>query len=160
MNAEVKKAIAEKTKKHPVRDWWNENGYKVMRVVLFPIWLGILLKDKVTAWLNSRQKWSTERADQILSYYVPRRADWNEEKKTFYFFDNGMGWSIGYAREFLKRKDHRFWYIHSGFYGYRIREYLIYGFELEGFKKEVLDTSYGGTEIVFRLIEENEGVGA
>ena len=34
MNAEIKKAIAEKQKKHPIRKWWNKNGYKVMRVVL------------------------------------------------------------------------------------------------------------------------------
>ena len=90
MNAEITKAIAEKQKKHPIRKWWNKNGYKVMRVVLFPIWWGIVLKDKITAWLNSRQKWNSERADQILSYYIPRRADWDEEEKTFYFFDNGI----------------------------------------------------------------------
>ena len=160
MNAEIKKAIAEKTKKHPVREWWNKNGCKVMRVVLVPIGLGIILKKKITAWLNSRQRWSIERADQILSYYVPRRADWNEEKKTFYFFDNDMGWSMGYAKKFLKRKDRRFWRVHCGFYGYRIREYLINQFELEGFKKEVKNTSDGWTDIIFRLIEENEGVGA
>lgn len=154
MNTEIKKAIAEKQKKHPIRKWWNKNGYKVMRVVLFPIWWGIVLKDKITAWLNSRQKWNSERVDQILSYYIPRRANWNEEEKTFYFFDNGMGWNIGSAKKFLKMKDRRFWYNHSGFGGYRIREYLIDCFELEGFKKEVLDTSDGWTEITFKFIEE------
>lgn len=160
MNAEIKKAIAEKQKKHPIRKWWNKNGYKVMRVVLFPIWWGIVLKDKTTSWLNSHQKWNSERADRILSYYIPRRADWDEEEKTFYFFDNGMGWNIGSAKKFLKMKDRRFWYNQSGFGGYRIREYLINYFELEGFKKEVLDTSEGWTEIIFRLIKENNGVGA
>jgi hypothetical protein len=125
-----------------------------MRVVLFPIWMCIVLKDKVTYWLNSRQKWNTERVDQILSYYIPRRANWNEEEKSFYFFDNGLGWNIGHAKKFLKMKDRRFWYNYSGFGGYRIREYLIDCFELEGFKKEVLDTSDGWTEITFKLNEE------
>jgi hypothetical protein len=154
MNAEIKKAIAKKQKKHPVRKWWGKNGYKVMRVVLFPVWLYIVLTDKVAAWLNSRQKWSNERADQILSYYIPRRASWHEETKTFHFFDNGMGWNIGSAKKFLKMKDRRFWHNHCGFGGYRIREYLINCFELEGFEKEVLDTTDGWTGITFKLIEE------
>lgn len=155
MNAEIKKAIAEKKKKHPVRKWWKKHGYKVMRVVLFPIWLSIILQAKITDWLNSRQKWDDERADQILSYYIPRSAGWNEEEKTFYFFDNGMGWNIGHAKKFLKRKDRRFWYNHCGFGGYRIRQYLIDHFELEGFKKEVLNTSDGWTDITFKFIEKN-----
>lgn len=154
MNAQIEKAIAEKQKKHPIRQWWNKNGYKVMRVVLFPIWLGVLAKEKITAWLDSRQEWSEERADEILSYYIPRRADWSEKHKTFYFFDNGLGWNVKCAQKYLRRKDRRFWYNHSGFAGYRIREYLIDCFELEGFQKEVKDTTDGWTEIIFKLIEE------
>ena len=84
MNAEAIKAMNKKeTKLDTIRKWWRKNGYKVMRVVLFPIWACVWTKDKVTNDLNSRQEWSEERAQEILSYYVPRMAKWDAEEKCF-----------------------------------------------------------------------------
>ena len=155
MNKEIAKAMNKKENRfNAIKKWWNKNGYKVMRVVLFPIWFGIKVKEKITSYLNSREEWSEERVKEIFNYYVPRMADWDEEAKCFYFFDNGYGWSIGLAKKYLKRKDRRFWNIHNGWYGGKIRSYLIDEFELEGFKKEVGNCSEGWTEIAFRMIEK------
>ena len=154
MNAEIVKAINAKNKKHPVRKWWNKNGYKVMRVILFPIWIGMVAKDKINEYLASRQKWSDERAKEILNYYIPRRADWCEEDKTFYFYDNGMGWG-NLAKNYLKLKDRRWWNNYNGVWGGEIRLYLIEEFELEGFAKEVIRRDEVETEIAFTLIENN-----
>ena len=152
MNAEVIKAMNKKETK--IRKWWKKNRYKVMRVVLFPVWVCVITKEKATDWLNSRQKWSEERANEILSYYIPRCADWNDEDKTFYFFDNGMGWGLRSAKKYLKLKDRRFWKNHNCLWGNGIRSYLIDSFELEGFKKEIGDCESGWTEINFTLIEK------
>lgn len=155
MNAEITKAMNRKeTKLDKARKWWNKNGYKVMRVVLFPVWGCICAKNKITAWLDSKQIWSEEKANEILSYYIPRRADWDAEDKTFYFFDNGYGWSPCSAKKYLKRKDRRFWKCHRGWCGGDIRRYLIDKFELEGFEKEVGECSEGWTEICFKMIEK------
>ena len=155
MNNEVIKAMNKKENRfNAIKKWWDKNGYKVMRVVLFPIWLGIKAKEKITSYLNSREEWSEERVKEILNYYIPRLADWDEEDKCFYFFDNGYGWSIGLAKKYLKRKDRRFWNIHNDWCGGKIRSYLIDEFELEGFKKEVGNCSEGWTEITFRMIEK------
>ena len=155
MNKEVVKAMNKKENRfNAIKKWWDKNGYKVMRVVLFPIWLGIKAKEKITSYLNSREEWSEERVKEILNYCVPRLADWDEEDKCFYFFDNGYGWSIGLAKKYLKRKDRRFWNVHHGWGGGKIRSYLIDEFELEGFKKEVGNCSEGWTEIAFRMIEK------
>ena len=55
MNAEIIKAMNRKTEKHPVRDWWKKNDYKVLRVVLFPVWVCMLagkkIKDKLDSFL-------------------------------------------------------------------------------------------------------------
>ena len=154
-NKEVIKAINKKENRfNAIKKWWDKNGYKVMRVILFPIWWGIKAKEKINYYLNSREEWSEERVKEILNYYVPRFADWDEEDKCFYFFDNGYGWSIGLAKKYLKRKDRRFWNIHNGWGGGKIRSYLIDKFELEGFEKEVGDCSDGWTEIAFRMIEK------
>lgn len=154
MNAEIVKAINEKNKKHPVRKWWNKNGYKVMRIIFFPIWIGGVINEKIQKSLNACQEWSEKRAHEILSYYVPRRADWCEEDKTFYFFDNGMGWG-NLAKKYLKRKDRRWWNNYNGFCGGEIRLYLIEEFELEGFTKKIGNCYDGRTEVSFTMIENN-----
>lgn len=150
MNAEIIKAMNKKeTKANKIRKWWNNNDYKVWRVILFPIWIVTIIKDKTNKWLNSRQVWNEERAKKIFNYYIPRRAEWDNETKSFYFFDNGYGWGKS-ARRYLKRKDYRFWKVHSNS---KMRYYLIEQFELEGFAKEVGDCSQGWTEITFKMIE-------
>ena len=155
MNKEIIKAMNKKENKmDEIRRWWSKNGYKIMRVVLFPLWWGIKAKEKITSYLNSKCKWSKEKANKILSYYIPRKARWNAENKCFYFFDNGYGWSMCSAKKYLKRKDRRFWNIHRGWVGGKIRSYLIYEFELEGFEKKVCDCYDGRTEISFKMIEK------
>lgn len=151
MNAEVIKAMNKKeTKVSKFRKWWNKNNYKIYRIIFFPIWIASILGAKIIKWLNSRQAWSNERVNEILNYYVPRFSEWNAEKQEFYFFDNGYGWSLHYAKRYLKRKDRRFWEIYNSAWGGDIRDYLIEEFELEGFTKKVGDCSDSWTEIIFK----------
>ena len=154
MNAEVIKAMNKKEKKHPVKEWWRKSAYKVYRVIFFPLWLGIIITEKIKKYLNNRQVWSEERANEILSYYVPRKAEWCEEDNTFYFFDNGMGWG-NLSKRYLKRKDRRWWKNHTSGYGGDVRKYLTTSFELEGFTKKVLSNYSDQTEIIFKLNEKN-----
>lgn len=150
MNKEILKAIEDKQKKHPFRDWQNSNdSLKARRIIFFPIWIYIVISNKIEQWNYDRTEWDEKRADEILSYYIPRESDWNPENKTFYFFDNGRGWNLSLAKRNLKRKDYRFWKKFNGFFGGEIREYLVKSFELEGFEKEVLDNS-DWTEIYFK----------
>ena len=155
MNKEVEKAMNKKERKiNAIRKWWSKNGYKVMRVIFFPLWWGICIKDKVNYYLNKREEWSEERADEILNYYIPRKAEWDAEEKCFYFADNGMGWEMKCHHKKIKRRDRRWWRIHAYCWGGKVRTYLIDKFELEGFTKELGDNYDGWTEIIFRMIEK------
>ena len=155
MNAEIIKAMNKKeTKIDKIRKWWSNNGYKVMRVILFPIWWCLKAKEKIDAYLDSRNTWSEERANEILSYYIPRNSDWNAEDKSFYFFDNGMGWDLRCRQKRVKLKDRRWWKNHTRAWGGKVRAYLIDKFELEGFEKIVGNTYDFYTEISFKMIEE------
>ena len=154
MNTEIIKAMNRKNEKHPIRDWWHKNDYKVMRVVLFPIWGCMWVHDKIKSKLNAQVAWSDERVNEILNYYVPRKCSWNEEEQELYFFDNGYGWSMCYAKKHLKFKDRRFWNKFKGWTGGKIREDLLNTFELEGFTKELGCCEDGWTEIYFKKIEE------
>lgn len=155
MNAEIIKAMNKKeTKVDKIRKWWNNNGYKVMRVILFPIWWGIKAKEKIDAYLDSRSTWSEEKANEILSYYIPRNSDWDAEDKSFYFYDNGLGWDMRGHQKTIKLKDRRWWKNHTRAWGGRVRAYLIDKFELEGFEKTVGYTSDFCTEVTFKMIEK------
>lgn len=155
MNKEIIKAMNKReTKINNFGKWWNKNSYKVMRVVFFPIWGCICAKYKIESYLNSKCEWSEEKANKILSYYIPRKAEWDAENKCFYFFDNGYGWSMCYAKKYLKRKDRHFWKIYGDWIGGKVRSYLIDEFELEGFEKKVYDCYDGRTEISFTMIEK------
>ena len=152
MNNEVIKAMQGK-KEHKARKWWRKNSYKVWRVVLFPLWIGILAWNEINKRLNDKQKWSEERANEILNYYIPRSSEWDEKEQCFYFFDNGLGWNLALAKKHLKWKDRRFWKVNCCWWGGKMREYLIEKFQLEGFTKEVSNVidSDGWTEISFKL---------
>jgi len=150
MTNEVIKAMRGK-RECKVRKWWNKNGYKVLRAILFPFWLGSILLEKIRAWLNSKEEWSEERATEILNYYIPRDSEWDAENKSFYFFDNGMGWDSKFTMKYLKLKDRRFWKVHCAWWGGKMRDFLMNKFELEGFTKELGDCGEGWTEIYFTL---------
>lgn len=155
MNADIIKIIKKKEKvnkkksRPTLRKWWNKNGYKVLRVILFPIWIYGIIQEKITKWLDNRQEWNEQRAKEILSYYVPRKSEWDEEENAFYFFDNGYGWGK-LAKKYLKRKDRRFFEVNN----VKLRRYLIDDFELEGFEKKWGDCPEGWTELEFELIEK------
>ena len=157
MNNEVIKAMSKKSPKESnFKKWWRKNSYKVWRIVLFPVWAFVWSRDKIKTYLNSRTEWSESRANEILNYYIPRCANWDNEDKTFYFFDNGYGWSMGLAKKYLKPKDRRFWKLYASWCGGRVRDYLINNFELEGFTKEVGNCCYDGwTEITFTMKAED-----
>lgn len=153
MNKEISKAIKRKEKKTPAfKEWWRKNDYKVYRIIFFPVWIISIISKKISKKLNVKNFWSEKRADEILSYYVPRFSKWYADEQEFYFFDNGYGWSIGYAKKHLKIKDRRFWKLHNGFVGGKIREFLINDFELEGFTKKLGYCDDGWTEITFKKI--------
>lgn len=151
MNKEIIKAMNRKEKKQTFRKWWKKNEHIVARIVFFPIWIVMVINQKIEITLDKHNKWNEERANEILNYYIPRRASWVEDEKEFYFFDNGFGWSINLAKRYLKRKDRRFWKVNSGAWGYKMRNHLINEFELEGFTKEVLCTDDSWTEISFKM---------
>lgn len=151
MNKEIEKAMNRKeSKTFHFYGWWIENGYKVMRVVLFPMWVYMCGKRKINNYLNSKCKWDEERANKILSYYVPRYSKWNAENKSFYLADNGLGWD----KKKIKMKDRRWWKNNTRGWGGEVRTYLIEKFEMEGFEKIVGDTYDSWTEVTFKLIEK------
>lgn len=62
MNKEILKAIEDKQKKHPFRDWWNSNAsLKTRRIIFFPIWIYVLINDKIEQWNYDHTIWDEKR---------------------------------------------------------------------------------------------------
>lgn len=62
IDREVKKKEKKKTGIH---SWYRRNEYKIWRVVLFPIYLSLLAREK---WRNYRRKHCTENAEKTKKY--------------------------------------------------------------------------------------------
>ena len=142
-------------KKHPFKTWWRKNRHIIVNTIFFPLCLGSLLYDKLSDahWERVREKnsWSEARAVEILDYYIPKCARYDNIDKSFFFFDNGLGWNIA-KKKTIKRKDRNFWKINK----WKIRDFLIKKYEIEGFTKEVGNCSDGWTEITFTLNDTEE----
>lgn len=149
MTKETMKVIQNKQKRHPYHDWWQKHGYKVLRVIFFPIWFFIVVIEKIHNKVYTNIDWDEERVNKVLNYYIPRVSTWKPKEKVFYFFDNGFGWNLCFAKKHLKRKERRFWKKFTGLAGGEIKEYLIKSFELEGFNKEIISTWSTTLEIIF-----------
>lgn len=153
MNKEVIKAMNNK-EKNGFSKWWKKYR-KFIRFPFYIIRFIIKVTDKIKLYRYKKLKWSEERADKILSYYVPRSAKWDNENKEFYFVDNGYGWGMKCWRRKVKIKDRRWWKKYTCGWGGEVRKYLIEEFELDGFEKEVDRTDDFWTEITFKLKGEN-----
>lgn len=129
MTKEVEKAIKKANKKDSkisqIKYWWGQNSDKVYRVIFFPIWIITIMSQKLKKYSYSKIQWSEKETERILNYYIPKRARYNKEKRTFYLYCNS------YEDKYLKRKDRKFW----AKFNYEIRTYLKEQYELEGFKK-------------------------
>ena len=99
MNKEIIKAMNKKeVKPNNIKKWWRKNSYKVARVVFFPIWWSICLKENIEIYLNSCNEWSEERANEIFNYYIPRKAEWSEEEKPLFICHKWVGWYFDSAK--------------------------------------------------------------
>ena len=112
------------------------------------------IKERINSYLDSKCEWSEEKANEILSYYIPRRSIWNAEEKYFCFWDSGENWSEKFNLKRIKIKDRRWWKNNAKIQGWKMKNYLIEKFEMEGFKKIIGDMDNGFISIYFKKIEK------
>ena len=127
------------------KQWWNKNGYKVMRVLLFYIWIPSLIIDKLKAKNYIKDynngEISVDWLKKFCDKYLPGICDKTENG--YYFFNNGYGFS-GYR--FIKRRDRKIASIHRSSLLY----YIVDKYEIEGYTKDVIDNGrYDYYEVEF-----------
>jgi hypothetical protein len=123
-------------REHVVREWWNENGYKVMRVVLYPLYVGYRVAEKYKEKQGEKLVWSEEQAKEVLDRNIPKicetfDSDGLEVNTRTFLWNNKM-------KEFA-RKDRK--WIRK--FRNQLVNYLINDYEIEGSDKE-FDDCFGG----------------
>lgn len=131
--------------KQRISSWWSRNGYKIFRVVLFPLYLVYLISEwvKKKKCLKQKEKpFDKNRAKKILDRWLPdrfafvlRHMDVKEgENESILITDwsdigdislraSGIGWIRG-------RKDQKYCFAHwKQFVEYVLNEYEIKGWE-------------------------------
>lgn len=111
------------------KKWWGNNGYKVMRVILFPIWICAWAYEKIKDYNWKNTTFSAARAKEFCDWYLPRHI--NKTENGYYYYNNGYG--FGKAR---RRKDKVF----VSKYKYDLLQYIKNEYEIEGYTKRVIDT--------------------
>ena len=67
--------LERKTTESSAKKWWRTNRYKVLRIILFPIWIVVLAKNEVDESLYRNAQWSESRADRIIGKIVPQKLE-------------------------------------------------------------------------------------
>lgn len=99
----------------------------ILLAFLIPI---VMLGDALKEWAQRNRKWSTKRANRVLRYAFPNRAEVNTEERTIgkYIRSWWFSWST-YARWYDKKWCKKF--------NDKLKEYCIEEFEMEGYTKIV-----------------------
>lgn len=130
-------------RRNPVCEWWGRNGYKVWRVVLFPVWAVIWSKNKIEEKRYNALKWDDERATTILDKTLPSLLDKDEDGTLWYFSD----WRpYFYNRRGIHGKNKRFAYKYNA----TICEFLFEKYQIEGYEKTIEKVTYNVCAIKFR----------
>lgn len=128
------KNLAREERTRPLRKWWSNNGYKVLRVVLFPVWAVIWSSRKIQEKRDRVLQWSDERATAILDKTLPSLLE-NEDGALWYCSD----WRTHfYNRKGIHGKNKRFAYKYNA----RIHVFLFEKYQIEGYEKTIEKANY------------------
>lgn len=147
LNKELNKK--EDTKIQKVKKWWGKNRYKVLRVVLFPLWIACILKEKYDEYCYNREQFSIEKCEKFFDKYLAKICEYDKESQTFWI--DVCDYDVFYWNSFVKSRRDK---IFAKKNGREMKLYLIEEYEVEGYKKIVEKQEYMEQWIGFEKIEK------
>lgn len=137
-------------KESKVKKWWSKNYKTVMRVILFPIWVGTIISNMYKKHLANRNVWNEDRAKRFCDKYLPIICE--KCDNGFYFYNNGYGFT-GHKCVRKHKKDYRFAYV----YRWELFKYIRDTYEIDGYSKEVHSCEWDEIEVEFiKSIKEDD----
>ena len=128
----------EKKNKMTLSKWWDKNGYKIMRVILFPIYLIVLLNEKRKDAAYKSLEYTDEKCKRYLDKVMPKMVARHCEDANEILISScdDMG-DIEFSdfRRCKNKKAARFFLRFSQ----KVKEYILEEYVIEGYKKMVLN---------------------
>ena len=128
----------EKKKNSSIRKWWNKNCYKIMRIVLFYIWVPILVYTKIKDTKYKKLKYSDDTTKKYLDKVMPKLVYRCEEDLNLILFHNTQDfggirfyWDLcsNWMSKKFKKETQYFAKFNAAVKDYIIQEYHIDGYE-------------------------------
>lgn len=144
------KIIKEKQKidrkrNNKIRKWWKKNNYKVIRVILFPIWIYAILEEKYKKSQHAKIKKCQDikpifkkYLDKVMPFMVAHYCENAKQILISSACDMGDINFSNFCSSTIQKKYSRienFFAIH-----YKgLKEYILSEYQIEGYKKMILD---------------------
>ena len=128
----------EKKKRMTFRKWWNQNDYKVMRVIFWPIWLYQVLIEKHKDKSYKALTFSKETCKKYLDKVMPKMvACYNNDHSEILISNaDGMGdIQFSYFGECKNKKMSRFFRKFRA----ELKQYILEEYTIDGYEKMVID---------------------
>lgn len=139
----IERAAEEKERQNRgFRSWWRKNGYKVCRVVLFPIWICVLCKEKYAKYRSEHFTEDVSKTKRYIDKAIPKLVKHYVEDPSCILISFGsFGYYGDFSTEDFKNKfvvGHR---IAQYFYdiGYYRRRDMLLDYDIDGYEKMVID---------------------
>lgn len=133
----------DRKKNNALRKWWRKNDYKVLRVLLFYIWIPCWAYDKIKDARYENLTYSNATTKKYLDKVMPKLvAHYEENPNTILFSDaddfGGITFRDLSFSSFMKKHFKKESKYFSKF-NRLIKKYIIEEYQIDGYKKIVLD---------------------
>lgn len=139
MNDKLIKAKEKHDKKHPIKSWWRKNGYKIMRVILFPIWISYEIKTRLKDKWYKELEFSPEVCKAYLDKVLPGMvAHYCEDAKCFLISNTDDMGDIQFCYFWQSSQINKKYESFFLKFTRLCEEYILNNYQIDGYQKMVL----------------------
>ena len=128
----------EKKNKMTLSKWWNKNGYKIIRVILWPAWLFVVIKEKCHKKAYSELVFTNSTCkkyiDAVMPEMVRRHNNLHEEILISNADDMGAIEFVHFYHSKNKKANTYFLKFFN-----EVKEYILTEYVIDGYDKMIID---------------------
>lgn len=145
----------EKREASKIRKWWQKHGYKVLRVLLFYIWIPCWCHQKLKDKRYKEMSYNDDTTKKYLDKCLPALVAHHEESSDVFIFhdcDDYDGirfyWSFSASWFRKKFKKQSSYFVK---FSREVQNYIINDYQVEGYAKRVLDNWIDWSDVCKRF---------
>lgn len=133
----------EKKKNSSIRRWWRNNGFKILRVIFFYVWIPTLVHEKIKETRYKNLKYTDATTKKYLDKVLPKLVAHYEEDQNNILFHNtrdfgGINFYWDLCSSWMKGKFKKETQYFTKF-SKQVQEFIIQEYNIPGYEKMVLN---------------------